>query len=244
MLLAAALAWAMLCAWAAVFRATEAGDMVLWRRVLVNSSWVKGRNSHIEKSLPLTLCGTACLRDDLCHLWCHIQPRECLLTALIVSGSYQPSQENNTLSCYTSRQPEFAAGASITHSRFHNSNRPPANLVDGVFRSKSIDLAACQSQSGVNAWFLVDLGVTRLISEVLVMTAYHGSSRLQSFDVKVGDLQEDGDFSSYMLLGSYNETVVTVHEIVLRPPAPIAGRYVSIQKLDGTSLVIAHLEIR
>lgn len=233
-------------AWAVVFGAIEGGNMVLWRLVLVESSLFKNTGDQTQRNLSLTLCGTACLKHDWCQLWCHVQPRECLLTSLIVSGSYQPSQADDALSCYTSRRPEFAAGASVNSSTMDGSLRIAENLVDGVYR-RNKDEACTRKNLRKNAWLLVDMGAIRLISEVLLMSYFKKSDpvlQFQDIDVKVGNVQEAGNFSSYTLLGSFQGPGLSNQVVVLRPPAPLKGQYVSIQRWSTGALCIAHLEIR
>ena len=216
--------------------------MVLWRHVLVESSWIE---KNATRNLSVTLCGTLCMKYVRCQLWCHVKPHRCVLTSLIVSGSYQPLVSDEVLVCYTNKRPDYAAGASITSSGTEDSTRTADNLVDGIYNGNRTQT----SIAAKDTWFLVDLGVGRVISEVLLMMAHTQSSgpveRFEYITVKVGDVKESGNFSSYALLGTFTGPGVSKQVVVLRPPTPLKGRYLSIQKMSGRKILeIAHLEIR
>lgn len=221
--------------------------MTLWKNVLVESSWFKETVVQTPRNLSFIVCGAACMRHDWCRLWRHDEPRGCLLTSLTVSESYQPSEPEGALSCYTSRPPELAAGASITSSPHHHSEiKPRNNLVDGIYSGDIYDAARVEPTSEVFAWFLVDLGVVVPISEVVLVAQPNSNSEryFRDIEVRVGNVQTSGVFMSYSLLGTFAGPGEPEQTVVLRPSAPLSGRYVSIQRTTDGSLQIAHLEIR
>lgn len=247
-LAATACVWATVMVGAAVVQGwiTVDEEERLWLRVRVEKSWFT--NFVEEKSQQLssvTLCGAACMRHDWCHLWCRAAPTHCLLTSLIVSGSYQPSPLHDALTCYTSRGPDMAFGAGITSSPPHDTIRVKENLVDGVFRGDVSNCAVVVRDNSSNPWFLVDLGVDRLVSKVVLKAQPTdlAESRMSGIEVKVGDVEEAGDFTSYTFLGTFNDSLVPGQEVALLPPVPLRGRYVSIQRTDIRLMQIAHLEI-
>lgn len=249
MLLAAtACVWAAVMVGAAVVQRWGTADEEerLWLRVLVEKTWFT--NFVEEKSQQLssvTLCGAACMRHDWCTLWCRAAPNHCLLTSLIVSGSFQPSQLHNVLTCYTSRGPEMAFGAGITSSPPIDAIRVKENLVDGVFRGDVRNCAVVERDNSSNPWFLVDLRIDRFVSKVVLKAQPTdlAESRMSGIEVKVGDVEETGDFTSYTLLGTFSDSLVAGQEVALISPAPLRGRYVSIQRTDTRLMQIAHLEI-
>ncbi|XP_050712177.1 uncharacterized protein LOC126996097 [Eriocheir sinensis] len=247
---AAACVWLALWAWASMLQgwAAAGAEEMQWRRVVVEESWFKKSVLQTSQQLSsVTLCGAACMRHDWCRLWCRTAPTHCLLTSLIVSGSYQPSEAHDALTCYTSRESEMAFGANITSSPGLDYGLPK-NLVGGVYTNhfRSSSLVTSATESG-GAWFLVDLGVSRTISEVLLIPHLRSgttSKRFQDIEVKVGDVQEAGNFTSYTLLGTFKGPGMDGQEVTLRPHASITGRYVSIQRTSSGYLQIGHLEIR
>lgn len=245
MRLAAAWAGAVLWVTTNVLRTSGEGAMVKWRRVMVESSWIHSRAALNMGNLSLTLCGSTCMRTNRCRLWCLTQPGRCQLSPIIVSGSYQPSQPDGALLCYTSRSLDFAAQASITSTGDRNEEKAKENLVDGVYNlfSSGTAIAKCGEES---CWFLVDLGTERVISEVLLMAHHNEGNRVNRFrdiEVKVGDVALN--FSSYTLLGTFEGPAEPSQEVVLRPPSPLTGRYVLILKTSVNQYFqVAHLEIR
>lgn len=96
-------------------------------------------------------------------------------------------------------------------------------------------------------WFLVDLGVRRTISEVVLVPhvrAENSAERFKDIEVKVEDIEEAGSFASYTLLGTFKGPEMDGEEVKLRSNAPLTGRYVSLQKTSSGYLQIGHLEIR
>lgn len=240
------------CVWAAVWLCGGAlrgciatgVEEQLWRRVLVEPSWFDNTVRTARQLSPVTACGTACMRLSWCQLWCPVPPTQCLLAALIVSGSYRPSQELTARTCYTAREAEMAFGASITSSD-NDYNRAKEKLVDGVFRGNVWDCAAVRADNVTDPWFLVDLGFPRRVSKVVLKAQpnEHAEARFSGTEVKVGDVKQAGNFTSYTLLGRVEAPLVSGQEVTLRPPSPLPGRYVSIQRTDASILQIAHLEI-
>ena len=242
-------AWAWVMLWwclTATLKASEIMETVLWRNVLVESPWI-WKAIILEKlnSSSLTLCGSMCMKYDWCQLWCHIQPQECVLTSHIVSGSYQPLVSDSDLLCYTNRRPDLAVGAAITTSERYNEDKRCENLIDGRYSGDIWDVAVA-GVSNDTAWFLVDLKASLPVSEVLLMaqSQNHVHKLFKNIEVKVGDVPETGNFTSYKLLGTFIGPGIFNQVVVLRPSDPLKGRYVSIQKLFGGKLQIAHLEIR
>lgn len=236
-----------LWAWATVFPAAEGGAMTLWRLVLVESSWFKETVVQAPRNLSLILCGAACMRHDWCRLWRHDEPRWCLLTSLTVSGSYQPSQSDGALSCYIRHQVELTFGASITSSKHYHSNKKlRLNLVDGVYNGDIDETALVIKGSGVFAWFLVDVGVVVPVSEVVLVAQpnTNAANDFKDIEVRVGSVKMSGDFTSYSLLGTFTGPGEPEKIVVLRPAAPLTGRFISIQRTTDGRLQIAHLEIR
>ncbi|XP_050687361.1 uncharacterized protein LOC126980948 [Eriocheir sinensis] len=223
------------------------GHAALWRHVLVEPPWLKTTVTQTPRNLSLIPCGAACIRQDWCRLWCHEAPRGCLLTSLTASASYEPAQPDGALSCYTSRPPDLTVGANITSSpHFHPDIKRRENLVDGIFSSDMYDCAIVNTDNGVTPWFLLDLGATVPVSEVVLVTQPNEKAPyfFKDVEVRVGDVEMSGDFTTYQLLGTYPGPAQPEQTVVLRPAAPITGRYVSIQRTTVPALQIAHLEIR
>lgn len=221
--------------------------MMPWRRVLVESSWFRGSVVQAQKNLSLMMCGAMCMRHDWCQLWCHDQPHDCLLTSLIASASYRPLQADKSLFvCYTSKKFDFVVGSKVTSSDSIDDRRIRENLVDGIFTGNRYNSACVVQDNATTAWFLVDLGVPRLVSEVVLMAQPNekASTYFRDIEVQVGDVPETGNFSSYTLLGTFVGPGTSHQEVVVRPRVPLTGRYVSIQKMSDDLLQIAHLEIR
>lgn len=250
---AAACVWTALWSWAGMQAALSVED-VQWRRVLFEESLFTHTVMQTSRQLSsVTLCGAACMRQDWCNLWCRDPPTTCLLTSLIVSGSYQPSEPYGARTCYTrSRGLDMAYGANITSSPPYNEKKIPANLVNGFHTGiiQSLALVVDISNTTGDAWFLLDLGDTRTVSEVMLVAQLRSSydnggkvSRFRDVEVKVGDVQESGDFTSYTLLGTFQGPALRGERVTLRPPAPLEGRYVSIQKKSPGDFTMAHLEI-
>ncbi|XP_050724695.1 uncharacterized protein LOC127002681 [Eriocheir sinensis] len=253
--------WAALWAWAtglwawvpnALLLAAAAAygweDAALWRHISVESSWLKVTVTQTPRNLSLIPCGAACMRQDWCRLWCHELPSECLFTSLIASASYTPAKPGGALSCYTSRIPDLAVGAAITSSPNVDSGlKPKENLVDGIYPSKISDCAAvAEVTGGFTAWYLVDLGAAVPVSEVVMVTQPNNNTDKHFVDVevRVGDVQMSGDFTTYPLLGFFLKGATAGQFIVMRPAAPMTGRYVSIQRTTIGNLQVCHLEIR
>lgn len=242
------------CVWAALWvgvrlqwvGSANGVEEELWRRVQVEQSWFK---SYVEKTTlelsSLMQCGVACMRHDWCRLWCHTPPTKCLLTSLIVSGSYRPSDPLTARTCYTNREPEMVFGANITSSPEYDAQRVRENLVDGVFAGLVRNCATVKPDNDTKSWFLVDFGTERLVSRVVLIAQPNDAavSRFPGLEVRVGNEEQAGNFTSYTLLGVFMDPVVGGEVVVLQPSAPLLGRYVSIQKTNNDMLQIAHLEI-
>ncbi|MPC91907.1 hypothetical protein E2C01_086970 [Portunus trituberculatus] len=225
----------------------EGGDLMVWRRVMVESSWLKESVTQISKNLSLISCGVACMKNDWCHLWCYDVPRECLLTSLFVSTSYQPSQPDGGLDCFTDRKPEYTTQAAITSSvHYHTSIKQRSNLVDGIYSSDIYDASVVNSESGAFAWFLLDFGNVIPVSEVILIAQPNTNSYtyFRDIEVRVGNTQASGNFASYSMLGSFTGHAEPEQIVILRPATPLFGRYVSIQRTTDDLLQIAHLEVR
>lgn len=234
--------------WWIVAAAAEGGrDVELWRRISLESSWLQPSIRQTPRNLSLIPCGAVCMRQDWCHLWCHEAPRECLLTSLTASASYKPAQPVGALSCYTSHLPDLAVGAAITSSpHYHVDVKQRENLVDGIYGGEILDCALVVTGGGALAWFLLDLGAAYPISEVLLVAQPNTNvvHFFRDIEVRVGSVQMAGDFTTYQVLGTFTGIAEPEQTIVLRPAAPITGRYVSIQRTTDNHLQIAHLEIR
>ncbi|XP_050724696.1 uncharacterized protein LOC127002682 [Eriocheir sinensis] len=235
--------------WWVVAAATTEGveDAALWRGVSVESSWLKTTVTQKQRNLSLIPCGAVCMRQDWCSLWCHEAPRGCLLTSLTASPSYTPAQPDGALSCYTSQPPDLAVGAAITSSpQHHVDKKQKENLVDGIYGGDIEDCAIVVTGGGAFAWFLLDLGAAYPVSEVLLVAQPNTNvvHYFRDIEVRVGSVQMSGDFTTYQLLGTFTGIADPEQTIVLRPAAPITGRYVSIQRTTDNYLQIAHLEIR
>ena len=244
MWLAAVWAWVMLWAW--IVRGFEGVDEMMFGRVLLENFWLKrASTSEWRNSSGVVLCGSQCMGVEWCQLWCLLQGRECVLTSLVVSGSYQPLQSDNTRVCYTSRRPDFAVGSAIFSSPLYDDDRVKENLVDGIY-NWHVMASSIVVPDNATAWFLVDLGVSRRVSEVLLMAQPNDMARyyFQDLEVRVGNVQETGNFTSYALLGTFGGPGEASEVVVMRPPAPLKGRYVSIQRMTESRLQISHLEIR
>lgn len=225
----------------------EGGDLTVWRRVLVEPSWFKESVTQISKNLSLISCGVACMKNDWCRLWRHDVARECLLTSLFVSASYQPSQTDGALICFTNRKPEYTTRAAITSSvHYHANIKQRSNLVDGIYSNDIYDASLVSSESGAFAWFLLDFGNTVPISEVILVAQPNTNSYyyFRDIEVKVGNTQASGNFASYSMLGSFTGPGEPEQIVVLRPATPLLGRYVSLQRTTNDLLQIAHLEVR
>lgn len=242
--------WMVLWAW--VDESRSLGTMnvqeVEWRRVQVESSRFTRSVMHRQpqlSSVTLRLCGMACTGHSKCHLWC-LTNSKCRLMSLIVSGSYQPSLSSEAHTCYTNRMREIAFGANVTSSETVGS-KDAGNLVDGIYDGSQRDITQVIEDNGTNAWLLVDLGVARTITEVMVMAQSSSTkdevSLFSNFEVKAGDVWKAGDFTSYTLLGSFKGPGLFGQQVKLRPHSPLSARFISIQKTDSADLKIAHLEI-
>ncbi|XP_050724698.1 uncharacterized protein LOC127002683 [Eriocheir sinensis] len=245
----AAVLWACMAGVVLLGAATTEGveDAALWRGVSVESSWLKTTVTQTPRNLSLIPCGAACMRQDWCRLWCHEAPRGCLLTSLTASASYTPAQPVGALTCYTSRPPDLAVGATITSSPpDYVDKRHKENLVDGIYGGAMSDCAKVNAFDGTTAWFLLDIGASVPVTEVILVAQPNSNapSHLRDVEVRVGDVQMAGDFTTYQLLGTFPGPAVPEQTIVLRPAPPLTGRYVSIQRTTTETLQIAHLEIR
>ncbi|XP_063848905.1 uncharacterized protein LOC135093525 [Scylla paramamosain] len=236
-----------LCACEILLPPVEGEDLTAWRRVLVESSWFKESVIRTPKNLSLISCGLVCMRHDWCNLWRHDEPSACLLTSLFVSVSYQPSQPDGALPCYTGRKPEFTTRAAITSSvHYHANIKQGSNLVDGIYSSDIYDASIVDQESGAFAWFLLDFGDIIPISEVILVAqpninSYH---YFRDIEVRVGNTQASGNFASYLMLGSFTGPGDPEQIVILRPATPLFGRYVSIQRTTDGMLQIAHVEVR
>lgn len=236
-----------LCACEILFPPVEGGDLTVWRLVSVELSWFKESVVQIPKNLSLIRCGVECMKVDWCRLWRHDEPNACLLTSLIVSASYQPSQPDGALLCYTGRKPEYTTQAVITSSKHHHTSiKKRTNLVDGIYSGDIYDAALVESGSGVFAWFLLDFGSVVPISEVTLVAQPNTNSYkyFRDIEVRVGNTQASGNFASYTMFGSFAGPGEPEQFVVLRPATPLSGRYLSVQRTTDDWLQIAHIEVR
>lgn len=222
-------------------------ETALWRSISVESSWLQSAVTQTPRNLSLILCGAACMRQEWCSLWCHEAPRECLLTSVIASASYKPAQPVGALSCYTTHLPDLAVGAAITSSppRYAD-QRHKENLVDGIYGGLMSDCARVEALDATTPWFLLDIGASVPVNEVILVAQPNSNApkHLGDVEVRVGDVQMAGDFTTYQLLGTFPGPAVPEQTVVLRPAPPLTGRYISIQRATTETLQIAHLEIR
>lgn len=224
----------------------EEQQATLWRHVLVEPLWLKPSVTQQTRDLSLVSCGVVCMWQDWCRLWCHVAPRECLLTSLFVSASYTPAQPEGAQSCHTSHLPDLAVGAAITSSPHYDSTRQKENLVDGIYGNDNLDCSVVVPGNGGWAWFMLDLGAEHPISEVVLVAqpSSYAQHYFKDIEVRVGSVGMVGDFSTYQLLGTYMGPGKHEEVAVVRPAAPITGRYVSIQRTTDGYLMLAHVEIR
>lgn len=246
-----AAAWAGVAVWVSLSFLQPGGGIktTAWQRVLVDPSVFMWRVTYHTKTLPLIFCGAECTEESWCSAWCFVQLDQCRLTDLTVSPSYIPTQPTDALQCYTKSRKDIVFGASVVSSPVHPNRtaRVAENLVDGYYPNYLEDCAYIYDRPG-GAWIQFDLLSVFSITEVLLKaeTNEGASKYFQDIEVRVGmssmaSLQE---FSSFTLLGFFAGPGVQNQTVVLRPAAPLTGRYVSVQRMSKGNLQVCHVEVR
>lgn len=234
---------------AVLVRDATSGDLMLWRSVSVNSSRLSSENvlrdtRSLKSAVP---CALACDRVPWCELWCIDASQNCLLSSLIVVGSFQDEDAQDILNCYTSRRPEYALGSSIYWNGACPTSclqRSKENLVDGVYNG-DIDTCA-RTKYQEKPWFLLDLGTPKRVQEVTLTAQPNtaASKHFRNIEVRVGQEYVEEDFSSYSYLGKFEGEGSQSLTVALRAPTPITGQFVSIQIFNKTFFQLCHLEVR
>lgn len=204
-------------------------------------------------SHPVIRCSSLCISHLWCDLWCQSTlTAPCVISNMIVMPDYNETDMTDALTCYTRRNKDFATGASIQGTSFHNMFplRVIDNLVDGIFARQTNDQCFFTSNDETNHWFVLDLKEPVSFRIVKIMAQPRGLSSvlhfLENIEVRVGLLAVDtvGHFSSYSYFGSFTGPATDYNqEIVITADASVWARFVSLQKLSEGPFQICHLEV-
>lgn len=94
-------------------------------------------------------------------------------------------------------------------------------------------------------WWSADLGESRSVSNIIVITRHdvnHPSSFFSNVVVTLGD---NSDYTNNPTFGTYPQTAPVAGTVVnFTPPAPLSGRFLKFQSMKtGTFLVICEVRI-
>lgn len=199
-------------------------------------------------------CSVLCRWRPWCGLWCwDASVGVCFFSNIIVMPGYSGHvAEEDALQCYTLKPKDFATGADIDGSQHYiGRNRPPINLVDGIYDLQTVDMCYMSLTNYDYPWLLLDFGKPKSVRLVRMMTQATGLlawvQSVANLEVRVG-LQAPttpGDFSSFDVLGSYPGPASSYNqEVVIEAAAPVTTRFLSIQKMESmTKLQVCHLEV-
>lgn len=218
-----------------------------WRATKVSVSTRNAANIEISlftggKFRAAVNCG----KTELCYAFCETNPGEFSFLQLKVVPSNEDPNGAPYLDCYTNRLRSILTGQSnitihaATGAALGYPIRIPTNLLKGYcYDNYNI---IYMSQRNTQAFVVFDLGAEHAVRKIIVHSETENGAvhrRFTSFEVRVGTTPQSGDFTSYTLMGSMTDIPqYGWYEFHTNAPAPVSGRYVSIQCMD-TSLEIA-----
>ncbi|XP_053630914.2 uncharacterized protein [Cherax quadricarinatus] len=120
----------------------------------------------------------------------------------------------------------------------------PSLAVDGI----ELDSSMSHSDNGVvRPWWLVDLGTTHTLHEVLILSRRDQFSvRLHNVEIRVGNtFINNSDYTSYVLFSTYlGPYQINDGYLSCRRADGIVGRYVSIQRVTPEDDMLQLVEVK
>ncbi|XP_064115303.1 uncharacterized protein LOC135221491 [Macrobrachium nipponense] len=126
-----------------------------------------------------------------------------------------------------------------TYSNPSYPSRGSKNVVDDN-NCRNDTYCGLMTYSISNPWFLVDIGTARKI--FMVDLGPCTNNPISRIEVRIGQQQESGNFTSYQLFGS-RPTFNRTNRYLFSHPDGILGRFVSVQSMISTNFYLCDLEV-
>ena len=184
-----------------------------------------------------------------CFIFCQENDDTFSFWKIIADPFLGENAQGPTKKCWT-RHPRgnfipLLTGVTISGSSLHPlyPERNPENLLDGVFVFKGFSSAYFQGTT--SPYFLVDLG-EKLFVRKINLYAPNGPSasyRFAQISVRLGNVAQTGDFSSYVECGYYEGPGIEDEIVSIEVNLPVPYRFVSAQKYTLDQFMVTHLQI-
>lgn len=226
-------------------------DTQMWRRTIVSLARLYKSKQEVLYALPqaltvspYTACVPRCKQLAWCKVWClDASLAQCIFSDITLLEGYVETNLADAVSCYTTRKPDLATGATVTGSPDVDSLKVKTNLADGIY---PIDISECfVAPRALNSWLVFDLGSVKTIRRVtMVMESNNNALDQANYEVRVGMVPAtSSDLSAYQFFASFPGPAAYGEVVVMEAPTPIDGRYVSLQMLQDFWMVVCHVEI-
>jgi len=198
------------------------------------------------------LAASQCSKLDWCILVCKEKENTYILSEIIAAPFEVDDYDSDTYTCYTTRPRNniMISSGEVTVERDSGNFsaidlRVSSNLLKGIFGFNNKDCYA--SQMVEKPYILFDLGSSKSVRKVSVASerSSWATDYFRYLKVKISDELLTGNaFGPYQLMGYYNAVAPgadTVFETT--NTSPMTGRYIVIQVLQSTPLVICNVQI-
>ena len=212
-----------------------------WKKVLVEKEYLNLDTVsaiNIIKNTKIQ-CGGTCSEIDWCRLWCFESVDTCYILDLYVSPSYKLLSGINPIECYTKSRVDLAIGATAYESSLYASDRLASHLTDGIQCKPVCNSFASDYET--NAWVLINLGKSALISEVRILPLKHpiyGPYYCSNIEVRIGSsMVSNGDFSLYSFFGKQDGKCIARKFNTITPEGgPTVGQFVVVIRKTASSI--------
>ncbi|KAL7633719.1 UNVERIFIED_CONTAM: hypothetical protein RMT77_015673 [Armadillidium vulgare] len=190
-----------------------------------------------------------CEKRTWCLIGCLEPNGSYLMTNVMVSPFYQNSSES--LKCYTRLRSDLTLRAKTSSSAVHQ--HFVKRVSDNVLTRANIrDHDHCFHSTTTKLWLLLELESVFDIETVVLVPQDPEIGKFRdvryifrNLIAKVGNVKQNGDFSSYEFFGNYTGPITEYEAVVIKAQNPIRGKFVSIEKenLGGDELIICFMQV-
>ena len=184
-----------------------------------------------------------------CFIFCQENDGTFSFWKIIADPFLGENAQGTTKKCWT-RHPRgnfipLLTGVTISGSSLHSSfpERMPTNLLNGVYNFQS--LSSAHFRGPTSPYFLVDLGEKLFVRKINLHapTGPAASTRFAQISVRLGNVAQTGDFSSYVQCGYFEGPDIPTGVFSIEVNLPLPYRFVSAQKYTLDEFMAIHLQI-
>lgn len=217
-----------------------------WQAISVSTSRFKIENTNSSSPYILGLytslvaMAKRCLEVSWCMLMCRKSDGTYLLSNIVIDFKLNDGPiGTNNLRCWTQYpNPSIFPNAGVTVAGFSDPDgnvlKVPANLIDGIYGLNMYECAAFSVRSP--AYLVFDLGQNYAISAVYVNSQSNNPvGNINNILIQGGLTFEPANFSSYSLIGYFNESIVTYpnYRYTAIPKVPVVARFLSLSRMNA-----------